>query len=231
MTVTGVPAPPGDLQALKTAISMKRPLMWDWQWGSWTGTSASARIHQSFTWHCKTQQCCPLLSMQCVSLTQRFQSFASFPHGLMLLPAGKVTISWAFTSTVDPSLLIPIWDTSWIGNKLLLNGFCFLPLLMNSSCQSTAAAASSSFAWMQLCCFHLVSSAQALHCTYQCSWNVKFVCTNSRAHCRDRYRHRYSVCLCACLFSSWLFLRDHYACFVPGMGRGSSIFCCCFQCE
>lgn len=39
------------------------------------------------------------------------------------------------------------------------------------------------------------------------------------------------VCLCACIFYSWLFLRDHYACFVPEVGRGSTIFCCCFQCE
>lgn len=148
MTVTGVPAPCRDLQVLKIALSIKRRLVWD--------SEAHEQTRQPVpedTWHSKTQQCCPLLNMQCVSLTQRFQSFASFPHDLVLFLAREVTISWAFTCRVDSCLLVPIQDTSWIGNKLLLNGFSFLPLFMNSSCKGTAAAASSSFVWIQLCCF------------------------------------------------------------------------------
>lgn len=71
--------------------------------------------------------------------------FNPFPHGPALPPARDVTISWSFPSRAHPSLWVATQDIAWISNRLCLHGFsCFLPLLMNSSCNSIPAAVPSS---------------------------------------------------------------------------------------
>lgn len=151
---------------------------------------------------------------------KKVQCIASFPHGLALLPAREVTISWSFTSRAHPSILVPTQDITWIGIKLSLHGFCFLPLLMNRSCKSIAAAAPSSLSPFALAAALLflagvLSTCPPLDLTSAAMWG--FVCSNPGDRYRDtygdRYRYRYRyVCACVCVYYFFLIVCKRQLC-------------------